>query len=220
VRPCKPICRLANPQNPRNIDMPNEEQIENLRKSIANERKAVRNSLGIDEDFRVVRFVFNEPSGILVTSVERLSVEDFERRLFFRHTSETKYRQVGDPSPDIHYSDVITSLKQPVIYYRATRVAKSCTPGEFGGDWLSVERFDLREYKSASIITKNGLIFPEPYTSGWGFQLHGVSPNDATLFCTCGLHQPKESKVHHWFCGVDVGTKKVSLISRMEGIWF
>jgi len=73
---------------------------------------------------------------------------------------------------------------------------------------------------SKSVITSNDLILPEGYASGWVSQLHGVSPDDTKLFCSCGLQRPSDGEIDHWLCGVELGVQKVTLISRLEGIWY
>jgi hypothetical protein len=177
-------------------------------------------SNGFGPGFRPQQLVYNEPSSTLVIAVERMSVDNFERRLFSRRSVERTYSPIGKPPSSVHYSEVVTSLKLPIVYYKATRVAKIDAIGEFASDWLSIERFDLRRNTAKTVIKKNDLLLPEPYNLGWVSQLHGVSSDDTTVFCTCGLQRPKEGKVHHWFCSIQVKTSKVSLISRLEGIWF
>ena len=200
--------------------MPREEKIESLKRVAQEKRKDIGRAIGIDAEFRPLQLVYNGPTGIIVVSVERMSSGIYDRRLFFRHRFEAQYRQLGTPPRDVHHDNVITSLTRPFVYCRATRVTKNDMPGEFSGNWLSVERFDLARQTNESVLSEGGLELPERYVSGWVSQLHGVSSDDAMLFCTCGLQRPNEGDVHHWLCGVELGRARVSLVSRLEGIWY
>jgi hypothetical protein len=200
--------------------MPDDETIERLKREAEEEGDAIARAIGIERAFRPLVTVYNAASGIIVASVERYSPEVFDRRLFFRHTSERAYRPIDAPSPDTHYDDLITSPTLPVVYYAVRRVTRSERSGGFEGDWLSVERFDLARHVGESVITKGGLQLPEPYTGGWVSQLFSASPDDSAIFCSCGLERPEKGKVHYWICSIEPRSQRVTLLSRLESIWF
>lgn len=200
--------------------MPSDEKIKELLRKHEEEAEATARAIGIERHFRPVATVYNPASGIIVASVERHSADVFDRRLFFRHSSERSYRPLGSPAPDIHYDDLVTSPTFPAIYYKVRRITKSERPGEFGGDWLSVDRFDLTQQTAETIITKGGLRLPEPYSGGWVSQLFSVTPDDGAILCSCGLERPEKSKVHYWACSIEPRSQRVTLLSRLEGVWF
>jgi hypothetical protein len=200
--------------------MPSDEKIKKHLREAEEERQAIASAIAIERDFRPVATIYNHASGIIVTSVERHSADVFDRRLFFRHSSERSYRPLGSPAHDIHYDDLITSPTLPAIYYSVRRITKSERRGEFGRDWLSVDRFDLGQYIAESVITKPGLQLPEPYSRGWVSQLFSVAPDDSAIFCSCGLERPEMGKVHYWACSIEPRTQRVTLLSRLEGVWF
>ncbi len=200
--------------------MPDDETMENLKREADAEREAIAQAIGIEADFRPLVTVYNPASGSIVASVERCSAEVFERRLFYRRTSERAYRPILAPVPDIHYDNLITSATWPVIYYAVNRVTKSERSGEYGGDWLSVDRFDLARSAAESVIRKGGLQLPKPYSGGWVSQLFSVSPDDSAIICACGLERPEKGKMHYWACSIERHSQKVELLSPLEGIWF
>lgn len=198
--------------------MSDDEKIEKSKREAEEERLAISQAIGIKRDFRPLTTIYNSASGIIVALVERYSSDVFDRCLFFRHISERAYRPIPAPAPDIHYDDPITSLTQPVIYYTVKRVTKQ--NGGFGGDWLSVDRFDLARHAAESIITKSGLQLPDPYARGWVSQLFSVAVDDSAIYCRCGLQLPKGGKVHYWVCSVEPQSQRITLLSRLEGVWF
>ena len=184
------------------------------------EAEELRKAIGIEHHFRPLQTVYNQASGIIVASVERYSKEAFDRRLFYRRISECVYQQLGSPASDIHYDNLTTSSSTPAIFFTVRRVTPHVKAGEFGGDWLSIDRFDLGTFKAESIITKDRLQLPGPYSRGWVSQLLGVAFDDSAIFCSCGLERPEKGNVHYWLCAVQPRTQSVTLLSRFEGGWF
>ena len=197
-----------------------EKRKEWLRKA-EEERQAIAKAVCIESDFIPITTVYNQASGIIIASVERRSAERLSR-LFFRHSSERSYRPLGSPAPDIHYKDLLTSPTLPVIYYTVWRFTKC--PGEqggYGGDWLSVDRFDLGQHTTDTLITKGSLQLPQPYSGGWVSSLFSVAPDDSAIFCSCGLmERPEKGRVHYWACSIAPRSQRVTLLSRLEGIYF
>jgi hypothetical protein len=200
--------------------MPSDEKSKELLQKAEEEAEAIRKAIGIERHFRPVTTVYNPASGVIVASVERYSEEVFDRRLFFRHVSERSYRPLGSPAPDIHYDDLITSPTLPAIYYSIRRISKSERSGGFFGDWLSVDRFDLAQHTAESIITKGGLQLPAPYSVGWVSHLFSVTPEDTAILCSCGLERREKGNVHYWACSIEPRSQRVTLLSRLEGVWF
>ena len=201
--------------------MTKDEKIEAYLRKAEQERQAIADVICIERDFKPVTTVYNQATGFIVTSVERLSADVFDRRLFFRHSSERSYRPLNSPAPDIHYDDLITSSALPVIYFTVGRVTKNESGSiGFGGNWLSVDRYDLDRHTAESIITPSGLQLPEPYSRGWVSQLFSVAPDESAIFCACGLERPEKGKVHYWVCSVEPRSQRVTLLSRLEAVWF
>jgi hypothetical protein len=202
------------------VRLPVDEKIEKVKREREAERLAIAKAIAIEPGFRPLATVYNPASSTIVASVERHSSDAFERRLFFRHVSERTYHPVPSPSPEIHYQDLITSSTLALIYYLVYRVTKDERNGGFSGDWLSVDRFDLTQRLGKTVIAKNAIQLPSPYTRGWVSQLFGVSQDDSMIFCSCGLERPEKGKVHYWACTVEAGSQQVRLLSRLEGVWF
>jgi len=200
--------------------MANDEKIQKILSEMRAEDLAIRNTIGISPDWRPRRTIYNVVADAVVASVEHHSSDRFERRLFFRRTSERAYRSVGSPPPDIHYDDLVTSSTQPTIYYTVRRVTKSQPSGEFGGDWQSVDRFDLEKQTQNTIIARGGMQLPEQYAHGWVSSLHGVGTGDSVIYCSCGFQGPEKGKVHYWLCSVTPHAQAVTLLSRLEAVWF
>jgi hypothetical protein len=200
--------------------MADDEKIKAQLRKREEEAEAIGKAIGIERHFRPITTVYNPASSTIVASVERRSTDVFDRRLFFRHFSERSYRPLGSPAADIHYDGLITSPTLPAIYYMVRRITKRERQGEFGGDWLSVDRFDLVQHTAESLITRDGLQLPEPYSRGWVSQLFNVSPEDSAVFCACGLEHPEKGMVHYWACSIAPRSQKVTLLSQLEGIWF
>jgi hypothetical protein len=200
--------------------MPSDEKIKALLQKHEQETEATMKAIGIERHFRPVGTIYNSASSIIVASVERHSAHVFERRFFFRHVSERSYRPIASPAADIHYDDLITSPTLPAIYYTVRRITQSERPGEFGGDWLSVERFDLVQHTAEAIITKGGMPLPEPYSNGWVSLLFSVTPDDGAVLCSCGLERREKGKVHYWACSIAPRSQSVTLLTRLEGVWF
>lgn len=177
--------------------MPDDDKMEKLKREAEEEHQAIAQAIGIEHEFRPLATVYNSASSILVASVERYSSDIFDRRLFFRHISERTCRPITAPAPDILYDDLITSPTHPVIYYAVKRFTKSESMGEFSGDWLSVDRFDLVRQVAESVFTKDGLQLPEPYSRGWVSQLFSVAPDDSTLRIGTASGDLVE-RVHTW----------------------
>ena len=196
--------------------MSDNETVEKLKR----EMEEIKRAIGIEPDFRPLTTVYNPASGIIVASVERYSSEVFERRLFFRHTSERVYRPIDTPAPDIHYDNLVTSATQPVIYYAVNRFIKREGIGGFSGDWLSIDRFDLARQVAESVITQDGLQLPEPYSRAWVSEVFGVSPDDSSIFCSCGLERRDTGKSHYGVCSIELCSQRVALLSQLEAIWF
>ncbi len=200
--------------------MPSDEKIQKILLEGRQETLAVREAIGIPPDFHPLRTVYNPIAGAVVASVEHHSADRFERRLFFRHTSERAYRSVGSPPPDVHYEDLVTSSTQATIYYTVQSITKSERPGEFGGEWQSVDSFDLKKQTAQSVISRGAIQLPEHYAHGWVSCLHGVATDDAALYCSCAFQGAEKSKVHYWLCSVTPHAQVVTLLSRLEAVWF
>jgi hypothetical protein len=200
--------------------MPSDEKIEKILREARAKDLEIRNAIGIPSDWRPRRTLYNAAAGIVVASVEHHSSDRFERRLFFRHISEPTYRSVGSPPPDIHYDNLVTSSTQATIYYTVSRVTKSERSGEFGGDWQSVDRFDLGKQTADTVIARGGMQLPEHYAHGWVSSLHGLATDDSMIYCSCGFQGPEKGKVHYWLCSVTPHAQAVTLLSRLEAVWF
>ncbi len=196
------------------------EQINALKREAEEERCAIARSIGIGEEFRPLCLVHNQASGMVVASVERAAAGSFDRRLFFRHTVEGAYRPLGSSRDGLRYDNPVSSPRLPVVYYTVWQVTPGSQGGEFGGDWLSVERFEFGPQSEESVITRGGLRFPEPYEGGWVSQLISVAVDDSVIYCSCGMRRMENLKVHYWLCAVEPRTQKVTLLSRLEGVWF
>jgi hypothetical protein len=106
------------------------------------------------------------------------------------------------------------------LVYRFTKNEIPGGAGGFGGDWLAVGRFNLTNRLAESVITKNGFRVPPPYTRGWVSQLLGVISGDTAILCCCGFQGPEGGKVHYWACSIDLHAKQITLLTRLEGVWF
>lgn len=184
------------------------------------ENLAVREAIGIPPDLRPLRTVYNAVASVLVASVEHHSSDRFERRLFFRHTSDRAYRSVGCPPSDVHYDDLVTSSTQAAIYYTVLHITKTERSGEFGGDWQSVDRFDLEKQTADTIISRGAMQFPEHYARCWVSRLYGVATDDSALYCSCAFQGAEKGKVDYWLCSVTPHAQVVTLLSRLEAVWF
>ncbi|MEW6306338.1 MAG: hypothetical protein AB1705_22970 [Verrucomicrobiota bacterium] len=192
---------------------------EEIKRKAEEEQLAIANETGIAADFAPSRLIYNPATGMVIASVERFAKDAFDRRLFFRHTSERAYRPLESPSPDIHFHDVVTSATHPVIYFAVTRISKMPGTG-YGGDWLSVERFDLQQNRTESVFTKENWRLPEPYAKGWISHLLGVTLDNSAIICSCGLQGAAGGKVHYWLATVSVVSREVTLLTRLEQVWF
>jgi len=200
--------------------MPSDDEAERLRREVEAEQRATAGAIGIGHDFRPDVTVYNQASGIIVASMKRDVPDAFEQRLFLRHRSERRYRPLGAPPPDIHRYDLITSPTLPAIYYTVHRVTKGEQPGEYGCDWLSIDRCELPNGDVESIVRKGELQLPEPYARGWVSKLFCVAPDESAIICSCGLERPEGGRVRYWLCSVVPRTQEVALLSRLEGIWY
>ena len=151
--------------------MLNNDIIEKLKREAEEEDQSIAKAICIERDFRPLVTVYNQVTGFIVAEVERHSANLFERRLFFRHSSERSYRPLAPPAPDINYDHLITSPTHPAVYYTVTHVTKGEKPGEYSGDWLSVDRFDLTQLTTDTIISKGQLQTAKPILGRLDFRL-------------------------------------------------
>jgi hypothetical protein len=200
--------------------MPSDDKIQKNLREGREENLAVREAIGIPPDLRPLRTVYNAVASVVVASVQHHSSERFERRLFFRHTSERAYRPVGSPPPDVHYDDLVTSSTQAIIYYTVRRITKSERSGAFGGDWQSVDRFDLKKQIAETVICRGSMQLPEGYAHGWVSCLYGIATDESALYCSCAFQGAEKGKVHYWLCSVTPHAQVVTLLSRLEAVWF
>jgi hypothetical protein len=200
--------------------MPSDEAIQRVLNEAKAESLAVRSAIGIPPELRPRRTLYNAAGGAVVALVEHRSSNVFERRLFFRRTSERAYRLVGSPPPEIHFDDVVTSTAHPNIYYTVRRITKLERSGEFGADWESVDRFDLERETADTVIARGQMKLPQPYAYGWVSTLFGAATDDSVIYCSCGFQGSEKRKVHYWLCSVTPYTQVVTLISRLEAVWF
>lgn len=198
--------------------MPSDEEIQKIVRAGKEENLAVREAIGISPDFRPLRTVYNAVASVVVASVEHHSSDRFERRLFFRHTSERAYHSASSPPPDVHYDDLVTSSAQATTYYTVRRITKRSDG--FGGDWQSVDRFDLKSQTADTVISRGAMQLPEDYAHGWVSRLYGVATDESALYCSCAFQGAEKRKVHYWLCRVTPHAQVVTLLSRLEAVWF
>jgi len=191
-----------------------------LRISALGDARRVRESVGISDGFRPVSLTYNEASRAILIAAELLSPTSFEGCLFVRTSSESRYSKIPSASASLHFCDVVSSTTRPTAYCRVVKIVGPITAGEFSSEWLSIAAIDLDQRTVENIITKEDLVLSEHWASGLIFALHGVSADEAALYCTCGLQKKGETRIEHWLCRVRLAAKNIETICRLEGIWF
>ncbi len=88
----------------------------------------------------------------------------------------------------------------------------------FGGNWLSVDRLDLRQFTAASILTKDKLEVPRNYVEAWVSEIVALGADDSTLTCSCGLQSGETGYVDYWLSIIELETQKMSLLTKLEAI--
>ena len=190
--------------------MISEEEMPRYVKKIEAEFAALRAGIGIPAEYLPRSIVFNQQTGIIVVSVQ--SNEPLRARLFWRAAKKRKYRPIGNPPDDIWQDDVVTSNRNADIYFKTTRFVNR------GGDWVSIEQYDLLTRKSKAVLSASEFAIPDGFSKGWVSSLHGISRDDKRLLLRCGFQKDHDSRVHYYLTWLNLKSKSIEIISHLEAV--
>ena len=185
---------------------------------IERDYRVARESTGIPEGYLRSRLLYVPAADTLIAEVYRGSDGWHTHRLFARRSTEIRYTAIGTPAEGVFYSQPVALPQAECAYFSVWRTAD----GGAGYDWDSIQRLHLSDYRIEQVVASDGLVVATPYERSWVSELLGVTADGASLICTCVLQRPTSTggKMDYVVCYLDLATKQVTPLSKLEGIWY
>jgi hypothetical protein len=188
------------------------------RKANSGEQSARWRSASIPEGYACPRLFYNAACETVVVELQGTGDESrHRRRLFARHKSAEVYEPIGNPAEDISYESIVTCERQPVIAFNSISYTKTGS-----GNWVGVHIFDLAKRELSVCVTKDNFIAPAPYTGGWIAELVGMSDDAQYAYVKTGLEIRHEHgmTMDYWVARMDLRTRELELVSRLNDVFF
>ncbi|HAB18284.1 MAG TPA: hypothetical protein DCE44_17805 [Verrucomicrobiales bacterium] len=183
------------------------------------EHLATRDAIGIPSDCSPCQLLYVPCADTLIAEVYRRSTPAREHRLFARRHSERRYTPVGQPADGIHYKQPVAHPDLQCAYFSVWSTRHFSYEG-VGGDWNSIQRLHLSDYRIEQVVADGELVIPSPYDRSWVSDLLGISADGASLICICGLQRHTGERVDYFLCYLDVSSSCVTPLTKLEGTWF
>ena len=186
------------------------------------ERLVTREAIGIPTDFSPCQLLYIPASDTLIAEAYRRSTPANEHRLFARRRSEARYTLIGAPEDGIHYKQAVALPHLECAYFSVWSTRHFSYDG-VGGDWDSIQRLHLSDYRIEQVAADGELVVAAPYNRSWVSDLLGVTHDGGSLICICGLQRPtgeKASQVDYFLCYLDLASRNVTQLTKLEGTWF
>ncbi len=169
---------------------------------------------GIPEQCKFERCFYNLPSNRIVVLVQLNAPPTFFGRLYTRRLDEKVYYPIQAPDSALSIISAVNAQTSSEMYFATIRMK-----GSFG-DWDAVYRVDLEDLTVQRAIDKNTVVLPEPFDDIAIVDLVNYYPESKMLHCRALLRQLSGGEIYYCLCSVDVGSRTVSILSRLATPFF
>jgi hypothetical protein len=172
-----------------------------------------RRDAGLPEG-RIRRMLYNPRANAVIIALLASSSGLPVTRLYCRRHSWRKYRQIGRPESDETFDSPVTS-QAPYLFFLASKVF--ATPNGIGGQ---EPRLGIAELANARVTYVDARSADgSPFVLA---ELLGASPEGRSLYCSAGFPtgRPEGIGMLYHVCRFDLGSRKLSRLTRLRGVWF
>jgi len=172
---------------------------------------------GIPEGYDHPKLSYNPASGILVLQLEPLGGGTHQKCLFMRRKGAETYEPIESPGDGISCESLVTCEKRPVLAFNAMRFTERGS-----GNWVGIYVFDLEKRELSLRVSTANFLAPSPYTGGWIGAILNLSDDAEHAHVNAGLELRREdgADMHYYVARLNLTTRQLDLISRLENVFF